>query len=99
MTNFERLNSMAVSELAAWLDKYGQSDDTPWATWFNNTYCSECEPIECMVDEKDAFFPGHTIDCAYCELEHKCKHFPELKDIPDNKTVIEMWLNEEVKND
>lgn len=95
MTNFEWLNSRAISELVDWLDKYGQSDDAPWAIWFNKTYCSKCEPIECIVDEKDAFFPGHTVDCAYCELEHKCKHFSELKDIPDNRTVIEMWLNEE----
>ncbi len=99
MTNFEWLNSMTISELVDWLDKYGQSDDAPWAAWFNETYCNKCASIKCTVDRKNAFFPGHTVDCAYCELEKKCKYFPVLKDIPDNKMVIEMWLNEEVKND
>lgn len=95
ITNFEKLKSMTIDELADWLDKYSQYEDSPWATWFNNTYCNKCEPIKCAVDEKNAFFPGHTVDCAYCELEHKCKHFPELEDVPDNKAVIKMWLEEE----
>jgi transcription elongation factor Elf1 len=96
MNNFEKLKAMTVGELADWLDKYGQFDGSPWMDWFNENYCSKCESVKCKVDEKAAFFPGHTIDCAYCELEHKCKFFPALKDVPDNKMTIEMWLNEEV---
>ncbi len=96
MTNFERFTSMTISELADFLDEYGQFDGSPWMEWFNENYCSKCESIKCKVDEKNAFFPGHTIDCAYCELENKCKYFPALKDIPDNKIIIEMWLEEKV---
>lgn len=96
MNNFEKLKSMTVSELADWLDKYGQFDGSPWMDWFNENYCNKCESIKCKVDGKDAFWPGYTTDCAYCELEKKCKYFPVLKDVPDNKTIIEMWLNEEV---
>lgn len=92
MTNFEKFKSMAVDELADWLDKYGQSDDAPWATWFNETYCNKCEPIKCKPSYLSSY--DRPIDCAYCELEHKCKYFPELEDIPDNKTIIEMWLDE-----
>ncbi len=96
MNNFEKLKSMTVSELADWLDKYGQFEGSPWIEWFDKNYCKKCEPIKCKVDEKNAFFPGHTVDCAYCELEHKCKYFPELKEVPDDKTIIEMWLNRSI---
>ena len=96
MNNFEKLKSMTVSELADWLDKYSQFDDSPWATWFNDTYCSKCEPIKCKVDEKNAFFLGHTIDCAYCEIEKKCRFFEKLETIPDNRKILELWLIREV---
>lgn len=98
MTNFDFLRSMSVEKLAKWLDEHGQFDGSPWMDWFNENYCSNCESIKCKVDEKVAFFPGHTIDCAYCELENKCKFFPELNEVPDNEGIIKMWLNHEVAN-
>lgn len=97
-SNFSYIKDMSIDELTDWLDKYGQFDGSPWMDWFNNNYCSKCEPIKCKVDEKDAFWPGHTMDCAYCELEKKCKHFPQLDNMPDNKDIIKMWLMQECTN-
>ncbi len=106
MTNFERLQSMTVDELAEWLDKYGQFDKSPWSTWFGETYCDKCAPIKCKykdAEETLGFTPylfgsyNGDLDCAYCELENKCRFFPELDDIPDNLETIKMWLMKETK--
>jgi len=104
MTNFEKFKSMSIDELADWLDKYGQFDGSPWMEWFNDNYCKKCESIKCKFSEADEklgftpLFPGKEIDCAYCELEKHCKFFTELMEVPDNKSIIEMWLNQEVQN-
>jgi ATP-dependent helicase/DNAse subunit B len=37
------------------------------------------------------------IECTYCELENKCRFFQELDDVPDNKEMIKMWLEEEAE--
>jgi hypothetical protein len=104
MNNFEKLKSMSIEELAEWLDKYGQLDHSPWSEWFNKKYCDKCESIKCKyvdAEEKLGFSPfyfyGGEIECAYCELEHKCKFFPELDDTPDNRDTIRMWLESEVE--
>ena len=105
MTNFEHLQAMTIEELAAWLDEYGQFDSSPWMEWFSRIYCDKCESIKCKyadAEEKLGVSPfsyGGEIDCAYCELEHKCRFFPDLTDTPSNKETIEMWLKEETKND
>ena len=104
MNNFEKLKSMTVSELADWLDKYGQFDGSPWMDWFNEKYCSKCEPIKCTIKDSDKvgikpLWIERLIECSYCELEHKCKFFEELEDIPDNKETIKMWLMQEANND
>ena len=97
-SNFSYIKDMSIDELTDWLDKYGQFDDSPWMNWFNENYCKKCESIKCKVDEKDALWPGYTMDCAYCELEKKCKYFPQLDNIPDNKNIIKMWLMQEYTN-
>lgn len=99
MTNLEQLQSMSLEDTVKWLDKYGNFDGAPWSTWFDENYCSKCETIECTIDEKDAFWPGQKVKCAYCELEKKCKYFTNLDDTPSNADVIKMWLMEETKND
>ena len=86
------IKDMSIDELTDGLDKYGQFDSSPWMGWFDENYCSKCESIKCKVDEKDAFWPDYTMDCAYCELENKCKYFPQLDNIPDNKDTIKLWL-------
>ena len=107
MTNFKHIQSMNIEELAEWLDKYGMFDDSLWANWFNHRYCENCESIECKYDRAKVElgitpFYDETIECAYCELTDgsgikRCRFFPELNDIPDNKKIIEMWLIEEAE--
>jgi hypothetical protein len=102
MINFKRLQSMSIDELAEWLDKNGTFDNSPWLNSFNEKYCEKCESIECTyaeAEEKLDVTPyfGHTIKCAYCELEKNCRFFPGLDDVPDNKEMIKMWLEEEAE--
>lgn len=106
MTNFKHIQSMNVEELAAWLDENGMFDNSPWSNWFNKRYCENCESIKCKyveAEEKLGFSPfthySGEVECAYCELENKCRFFTDLEDIPDNKKVIEMWLIEEVESE
>lgn len=103
MTNLEYLKSLSLKEFAEWLDEHGQFDGSPWTGWFDKNYCKKCESIKCKIESTNIgitpLFPEREIDCAYCELEHKCKFFPELKEVPDDKTIIEMWLNKEADHD
>lgn len=107
MINFERLQSMSIDELAEWLDKNGMFDNSPWLNAFNDKYCEKCESIECSyTDAKEKLgltpFYEETFECAYCELADEngvksCRFFPELDDVPDNKEMIKMWLEEEAE--
>lgn len=111
MTNFKRIQSMNVDELAEWLDENGMFDNSPWSNWFNDRYCKNCESIKCKyadAEEKLGFTPylfgsySGDLECAYCELADesgikRCRFFPELDDVPDNKKTIEMWLIEEAE--
>ena len=96
-TNYENLHSMTLDELATWIDKHGDFESAPWMNWFNKNYCEKCESIE--VDSNTAIevlrlssFYCSCVTCAYCELHHNCKFFPDLDYIPDNKDIIRMWL-------
>ena len=91
MNNFEYLKSLTIDELADWLDKYGQFDGAPWSDWFDETYCRKCEPIRCIVPE----FRDRKVQCCYCELEEKCKHFPEFEHAPGLKEILKLWLLKE----
>ena len=91
MNNFEYLKSLTIDELADWLDKYGQFDGAPWSDWFDETYCRKCEPIRCIVPE----FGDRKVQCCYCELEEKCKHFPEFEYTPGLKEILKLWLLKE----
>lgn len=102
MTNLQKIANMSIDELAEWLDENGQYDNSPWNLWWDENYCSKCESIECTyakAEEKLDSTPyyRHTIKCAYCELENKCKFFPELEDVPDSVNVIKMWLEVEAE--
>lgn len=104
MTNLEKIKEMPIKELAEWLDENGMFDNSPWSNWFNEHYCEKCESVKCKYEEAEktvGFTPylfgdySGDLECAYCEIENKCRFFPELDDVPDNKEVIEMWLIEE----
>ena len=91
-TVFDKLKSMNINELAEWLNEYGELDGSPWMSWFSKLYCNNCTVIMCKYEDGKKEFP-----CSYCELNDKCKFFPNLDDIPDDKMIIKMWLESEVK--
>jgi hypothetical protein len=109
MTNLEKLKNMSIDALAAWLDKNGMFDNSPWLNWFAKKYCDNCESIKCKyveAEEKLGLLPFARycgeIECAYCELADesgvkRCRFFPELDDVPGNKVIIKMWLVEEIE--
>jgi hypothetical protein len=98
---------MTAEELVDWLDEHGQFDQSPLSEWFDSKYCQNCESIKIKYEEaqeKLGFSPysWYNIDteCAYCELSDecgvkRCRFFPDIEDIPDNKTIIKLWLEEE----
>ena len=100
MNNFEMLTSKSIDELAEWLNENCQSDVAPWSWWFDENYCKKCEPSTCKIEATiiglEPLYPEQKVDCAYCELENKCKFCPEATGIPDTKMIIKMWLKEEV---
>ncbi len=93
MNNFEKLKSMSVEELAKWLDKHGQFDNSPWITWFDQKYCKNCEDIMCKYEDGEREFP-----CAYCEIHDTCKFFPNFNYVPGNEDVVKMWLESNVED-
>lgn len=101
-TNYDNLHAMTLDELATWIDKHGDFDGAPWMNWFDKNYCKKCEPIQCDADTArkelglDCFY-GSGVECAYCELNHKCKFFPDMDDIPDSYDTILMWLEQEAE--
>ena len=91
MTKFEQLKNMNIDSFALWLDDNGRFDDSPWQKWWDKCYCSQCESVVAKVLEWD-----RECEFAWCEIEHKCRFFPELDNVPDNKEIIKRWLETEV---
>ena len=100
MTNFEYLKSMSFEELAEWFDKNGCFDDSPWLNSFVEKYCNRCASIELNCEDAQEkldieLWLSCGTECDFCELEpKKCRFFPELDSIPDNKEIVKMWLQE-----
>jgi hypothetical protein len=94
---------MPIDEFVEWLDKNCMFDNSPWMNLFNEKYCSKCESIKCKyadAEEKLGFSPfsySGEVECSYCEVYNKCRFFENLEDIPDNKEMIKMWLEEEAE--
>ena len=99
MNNFENLKSLSLEGFANWLYMNCQFEDSPWANWFDDTYCTKCERIECSSAEywnnDTEPYQTNIVECAYCEFEDKCRYFPDLEEIPDNLEIIKMWLRQE----
>lgn len=76
--------------MAEWLDQYGMFDNSPWMIWFDQQYCKNCEDVVCKYENDKKEF-----SCSYCELNDKCKFFPEYDEAPSNKEIIKMWLESE----
>ena len=102
MTRFEELKNMDIETLVEWLDENGQFDGSPWCEWFDENYCKKCEPIKCKYSDTkkhlgfESFYEAD-ISCAYCELEGRCKFFPELDETPSCKDIVKMWLESEIQ--
>lgn len=93
MTIFKSIKSKDIDEFAEWLDKYGKFDNSPWIEWFDKKYCKKCmsEYVYSKRFEKE-------IECAWCEIYKKCKHFPDLDWSPDNEDIIKLWLESEIED-
>lgn len=94
MSNFEKLKQMSVDELAKWLDKYLAFDDAPQTLWFAKNYCNKCDHVE---GQWKGTFGTHKCEFAYCELEHKCRYFQDMDEVPDGVEVVKLWLEAEVE--
>ena len=93
MNNWTKLKNMSIDELAAWLDEHLMFDDSPHMQWFVANYCDKCDPIE---KECDGYFGTRKCEFAYCELELKCRCFPDMPKVPNNLETIKLWLESEV---
>ena len=102
MNNFEKLKSMSVEELAAWLDENGIVDNSPWLDDFNNKYCANCESVMCKYEDAEKIvgfkpFYDDEVECGYCEVYNKCRFFEDRDEVPDGVEMVKLWLNEEVE--
>lgn len=90
MTKFEEIKSKNIYELAEWLCENGKQDYGLWDMWFDQNYCSKCEPILVSKEGTDYHIDIHR---AWCELnENKCKFFPDMDEPPWGKQLIKLWL-------
>lgn len=92
MTNFNHLQSMSIDELTEWLDEHLSFDDAHHMIWFDQKYCKNCPEIMCKYEDSKYEFPA-----SWCELEHKCKFFPEMDEAPNSREIVRMWLESEVE--
>lgn len=96
MNNFDKLKSFDIDQLAEWLDVNGMWDNSPWSLWWDRKYCQNCESVKAPGDN----YWGFKSNCgyAYCEVENKCRYFPDHDDVPDCKEIVKMWLEAEVED-
>lgn len=85
----DRLREMSNDELVEYILNYWSHDHDPTVTWFIDTHCKKCPSEEMECD-------GRMQKCAWCELHHKCKFYPDLEEIPSCKQVIKMWLENKI---
>ena len=90
MTNFEFITSKSADELAEWLDKCDVFEDTPWMRWFDDNYCSKCQPEFAKYVDSDT-----DMEFSWCELYGKCMFFKDIDKIPSSKDIIRLWLENE----
>lgn len=95
MKVFDSIKNKNIDELAEWLDEYCDFDSAPWWKYWDENYCSKCESIE----SESANDFGYAAEYAYCELNGNCRFFKDMKEIPDSKQIIKMWLESEDKSD
>lgn len=97
MTVFENIHSKNLEELVDWLDKNGAYNESPWEKWFNKNYCRKCGSV--TIDSAIDCHGDYWKSChefAWCELNHKCRYFEDMKRIPNRRQTIKLWLESEV---
>lgn len=95
MTIFENFKLKNIDELVDWIVKYcAYGESLPYWSWFDENYCNKCEPIKTYVG-----YLQKECECAWCEVNGKCKFFKEMDDTPDIKQIIKMWLESEVEQE
>ena len=103
MTNFEKIKAMSLEDIAKFIDEHGMYDDTPWMNWWDKNYCDKCESVILNFEDTKKilgltpFYEDNETECAYCEVHHKCKYFPNLEEEPSMFDIVKMWL--EAEND
>ena len=92
MTNFEKIKSLSIEELAGWINTVIPFNDNnePWNKWFNEKYCDGCESVYTHYEWGGVEFP-----ISFCEHEGYCRFFPYYISPLDTKDVITMWLKRE----
>lgn len=93
MTIFENFINRDIDALVDYLDEHFTFDNAPWWKWWDENYCSKCI-AEIAVDDE-----GNKRDYGYCELHGNCRFFKDMKEIPDNKQIIKMWLESDSKSE
>ena len=86
MTNFEQFKNMNMNELARWIDENVMVECAPHNIWFDKKYCSKCDPIVIVHND------GYEMEYAYCEMNDKCRFFPEHNILSDTENVVKLWL-------
>lgn len=81
MTVFENLKSMNIDKFAEWYENNCLHNNDPCIKWWDKTYCKNCEAI--VKDDKEY---------AYCELNHKCRFFKDMDNVPDCRQMTKLWL-------
>lgn len=89
MTVYENLLSKSIDELADLIDKYISDDNEPCISWWDENYCNKCESVIRLYNNREEEF-------AWCEINNKCKFFPEMDCVPDYKQMIKLWLESEI---
>ena len=94
MTVFEKIKSMNIDEFAEWYDKHCTHDDDPCITWWNDTYCNNCELV--IEDVEGYYYP---LEFSWCEIHGKCRFFQDLDKTPDTLHMTRLWLESECKDE
>ena len=96
MKMIDKIKSMNIYELSDLFSEYVDISTAPWTKWWDKNYCKKCY-AEIIQNANTS----RLMECSYCELNNKCKFFEDMDfdDVLDEKRMIRMWLNSEVKDD
>ncbi len=92
MTVFESIKNKNIDEFVDFIEENFSFDNAPYWKWWDDKYCKKCDEVVYLDEEDNEYI------MAYCELYGNCKFFKDMKEIPDSKHVIKMWLESKVDN-